>query len=82
MWLVLEGSLNFIEDKKIINVVINDPHNFPETQDDKSSTVDIRCTDQQGAQYIVEMQVIDQKDYLAILIYRKVKVEKGRTDKI
>lgn len=50
---------------KIVDVVINDPANTPDRPSGKYSIVDLRCTDQKGHQYIVEMQVIDQKDYVA-----------------
>jgi predicted transposase/invertase (TIGR01784 family) len=53
-----EGSL-------IVDVVINDPSNIPETPAFKASIVDVRCTDQSGSQYIVEMQVSEQKYYAA-----------------
>jgi predicted transposase/invertase (TIGR01784 family) len=45
-------------------VVINDPNNVPETPLSKASIVDVRCTDQHGHQYIIEMQVIAQKDFI------------------
>jgi predicted transposase/invertase (TIGR01784 family) len=48
---------------EIVDVVMNDPNNFPETTQSKTSIVDVRCTDQQGNQYIVEMQVIPQEYY-------------------
>jgi predicted transposase/invertase (TIGR01784 family) len=44
---------------------MNDPNNFPETAQSKTSIVDVRCTDGQGNQYIVEMQVIPQEYYAA-----------------
>jgi predicted transposase/invertase (TIGR01784 family) len=49
----------------IVDVVINDPSNIPETPAFKASIVDVRCTDQSGSQYIVEMQVSEQKYYAA-----------------
>jgi len=64
---VLISFLNSIlareEGEKIVDVVINDPNNLPETPDSKASAVDVYCTDQQGANYIVEMQVLKQQDY-------------------
>lgn len=59
----LNSILQREEGSKIVDVVINDPHNTPETFDSKASIVDVRCTDQSGFQYIVEMQVSEQKDY-------------------
>lgn len=51
------------EENIIVDVVFNDPHNIPDPIKAKYSIVDILCTDQQGSNYIVEMQVIKQKDY-------------------
>ncbi len=59
----LNSVLGRVEGKKIIDVVINDPSNVPETPLSKTSIVDVRCTDQSSNQYIVEMQVVTQKDY-------------------
>jgi predicted transposase/invertase (TIGR01784 family) len=59
----LNGVLNRAEGEKIVDLVYNDPYNHPETFDAKLSIVDVRCTDQQGKQYLVEMQVDAQKYY-------------------
>ena len=59
----LNSVLNRPENLKIIDVIINDPANTPDRPSSKYSIVDLRCTDQDQNQYIVEMQVIDQKDY-------------------
>ncbi|HEV2601413.1 MAG TPA: Rpn family recombination-promoting nuclease/putative transposase [Candidatus Babeliales bacterium] len=59
----LNSVLGRVEGNKIIDVVINDPNNVAETPASKTSAVGVRCTDQDGNQYIVEMQVVDQKDY-------------------
>jgi len=61
----LNSVLGRAEGEKISEVVINDPTNVPETPLSKTTIVDVRCTDQQGRQYIVEMQVVAQKDYAA-----------------
>jgi len=73
---IVISFLNSILDRKesetIVDVVMNDPHNIPETLATnspeelalKSTVVDVRCTDQAKRRYIVEMQVIRQPDYL------------------
>ena len=61
----LNSVLERFEGSQIVDVVINDPSNVAETPLSKTSIVDVRCTDQQGNQYIIEMQVITQKDYAA-----------------
>jgi predicted transposase/invertase (TIGR01784 family) len=64
---ILISFLNSILGRKdqdaIVDVVFTDPHNIPETYDAKHSIVDVRCIDQKGHNYIVEMQVIKQHDY-------------------
>ena len=61
----LNSVLNREEGKKIVDIQVNDPHNVRETIEAKLSIVDVRCTDQQGSQYIVEMQVNAQLHYAA-----------------
>ncbi|HEV2601210.1 MAG TPA: Rpn family recombination-promoting nuclease/putative transposase [Candidatus Babeliales bacterium] len=59
----LNSVLGRVEGRKIIDVVINDPNNFPDNRQAKTSIVDVRCTDQKGNQYIIEMQIDTQKHY-------------------
>jgi len=59
----LNNTLNRPEGQKITTVTINDPHNQPDVITGKSSIVDVRCTDQKKINYILEMQVINQKDF-------------------
>jgi conserved hypothetical protein (putative transposase or invertase) len=61
----LNSILERSEGYQITNVAINDPHNVAETPQAKTSIVDVRCTDQRNHQFIVEMQVMTQKDYAA-----------------
>ena len=61
----LNSVLEKVEGTKITDVVINDPANLPDALDAKMSIVDVRCTDQSGSQYIVEMQVVSQYEYPA-----------------
>lgn len=65
----LNNLLEREEGHKIIDLVINDPSNVPEILGAKASIVDVRCTDQAGAQYIVEMQVTNQRDYGTRALY-------------
>ncbi|HEV2601551.1 MAG TPA: Rpn family recombination-promoting nuclease/putative transposase [Candidatus Babeliales bacterium] len=59
----LNSVLERTEGNKIIDVTLNDPNNLPEMREAKMSIVDVRCTDQKGHQYIIEMQVDTQKHY-------------------
>ena len=60
----LNSILGRVEGNLITNVIITDPHNHPSNIRDKSSIVDASCVDQEGNKYILEMQVIDNKDYV------------------
>ena len=60
----LNSVLERTEGQRIVKVVITDPYNHPETIHSKSSIVDISCTDQKDAHYIVEMQIINRNDFL------------------
>ncbi len=59
----LNSILQRPEGSKIVDIEINDPTNVPDIRTAKLSIVDVRCTDQSGRLYIVEMQMVDQKDY-------------------
>ncbi len=59
----LNSILEKKEGEKIVDVIINDPNNYPERLELKHSIVDVRCTDQKKNNYIVEMQVAKEHDY-------------------
>ena len=59
----LNSILNRQEGEKIIEVTITDPYNNPDTEWLKLSIVDVRCVDQAGKNYIVEVQARYQKNY-------------------
>ena len=59
----LNNVLGRAEGEKIVDVIFNDPFNLPETVELKRSIVDVRVTDQQGKNYIIEMQVLNQDDF-------------------
>jgi len=48
----------------ITEVNIRDNANIPETNDKKISFVDVNCVDQTGKQYIIEMQVVNEFDFI------------------
>lgn len=49
---------------KINKIIIVDPVNHPEVISSKLSIVDIKCRDEAGQTYIVEMQVVNESGYL------------------
>ncbi|MBY0353399.1 Rpn family recombination-promoting nuclease/putative transposase [Candidatus Babeliales bacterium] len=59
----LNSVLGCKEGEKIVSVVITDPYNTPDTKWLKTSIVDVRCVDQSGRNYIIELQVECQNDY-------------------
>ena len=59
----LNSVLNRKEGEKIINVTMTNPYNDPDVDWLKLSIVDVRCVDQQGKNYIVEVHVEPQNDY-------------------
>ena len=77
--------LNAVLEKKIgeriKTVTITDPANLPETIDKKKSFVDVNCVDQNDKKYIIEMQVINEYDfvervqyYVSLAISRQLKI--------
>ena len=66
---IIISFLNSILDRKngnrIARVVVRDPGNSPKAMFYKETAVDIRCTDQKGRTYIVEMQVVKEIDFAA-----------------
>lgn len=65
---IIISFLNNIMDKKdgsmIETVTIIDPFHLPDSAGKKQSIVDIKCVDQNGHTYIVEMQVVNERDYV------------------
>jgi predicted transposase/invertase (TIGR01784 family) len=59
----LNSILGRSGESAIVDVTMNDTNNIPITNEAKYSIVDVRCTDQAGNRYIVEMQVSTQHDY-------------------
>lgn len=59
----LNSILNKAEGELIVDVTILDPYNNPDTELLKLSIVDVRCLDQRGVQYIVEVQARYQDFY-------------------
>ena len=59
------GLLNsFIDGHHIVDVSFLNTELVPETQESRKSIIDILCTDQDGANFIVEMQKAKQNNFL------------------
>lgn len=59
----LNSILERPQGEQIVDVTITDPYNTPDTEWLKLSIVDVRCVDQMGRNYIIELQVERQDDY-------------------
>ena len=59
----LNAVLKLEGDDIITKVTIIDPNNHPELEKKRRSIVDIRCSDKKKNQYIIEMQVVDKKNF-------------------
>lgn len=47
----------------IIDVTLINPFQAPDSIEQKTAILDLKCTDKDGKEYIVEMQVADKKDF-------------------
>lgn len=65
----LNSILERKDEHKIVDVTFLDPYNNPDTGLDKLSIVDVRCQDQDGKQYIIEVQVATQRDYASRVLH-------------
>lgn len=70
----LNAILERKQGEQIISVQIMDPTNLPEGGQEKISFIDVKCVDEQGNKYIVEMQVNAQKDFFQRALYYSAKV--------
>lgn len=75
---ITTGFLNAILERKkgeqIVSLQIMDPTNLPEDGLDKISFIDVKCVDEAGNKYIIEMQVSAQKDFFQRALYYSSKV--------
>ncbi len=78
----LNSVLERKEGNLITDVTFQDTANLPETMDKKRSFVDINCKDQENNNYIVEMQIAFQKNFLprsqyyaSLVLSRQLKVK-------
>src|SRR3972149_10925019 len=55
--------------RRIVKAIVSDPNNLPLIRGDRHSIVDVRCKDERGRQYIVEVQVEDEKNFSNRCVY-------------
>jgi len=56
----LNSILHLYDDKAIEHITILNPYQVPRIKDSKETILDVRCQDGEGAEYIVEMQVLNK----------------------
>lgn len=59
----LNALLDFEDKAKIVSIEYQTPEMFPETPTRKYSIVDVRCKDDRGRSFIVEMQMVWNSDF-------------------
>jgi predicted transposase/invertase (TIGR01784 family) len=75
------NDLNIFETKRtIVNVEFLSPIQDPEIESKKQSIVDVLCKDQDGIQYIVEMQLADDMNFAKRAQYYASKAYFGQLD--
>jgi len=77
----LNSVLQLPAQQHIQDVVILNSHQVPRLKGAKESILDVRCYDQMGAEYIVEMQVIPQEFFDKRVLYYAAKAYSQQLDK-
>lgn len=77
----LNNILGYEGDQIITDVTLLNPRQAPHIVGAKETILDVRCHDQGGAEYIVEMQVVDQKDFDKRILYYASKAYSQQLDK-
>jgi len=65
----LNAILDFDEKHRITDVTILNPYQLPKFRDGKATIIDVKAKDQQGREFIVEMQVADALGFSKRVLY-------------
>ena len=65
----LNSILELKGDMQIEHLRLADPHQVPKLKDYKETVLDVRCIDQRGREFIVEMQLLDKNDFEQRVLY-------------
>ncbi len=65
----LNSILQVPMDRQITGVTLLNPNQAPQLPGAKESILDVRCHDQSGAEYIVEMQVMPEEFFDKRVLY-------------
>lgn len=74
----LNAVLGFESPWRLAKVEIQDPYLAPKIKGMKDSFVDVRATDEQGKQYIIEMQVLPVASFEQRILYNACKTYAGQ----
>jgi len=74
----LNSILDLSGDKTIIDVQLLNPNQIPHFPEAKDTILDIRCSDQSGAHYIVEIQVLKEPFFDKRVLYYVSKAYAGQ----
>jgi predicted transposase/invertase (TIGR01784 family) len=75
---LLNDLLGLPDDRLIVDVEYLTPEQVPRIAQQKNSIVDVKCRDQRGAYYVVEMQVLNVEAFEKRLIYNWSKGYSGQ----
>ena len=75
---LLNDLLGLPDERKIVDVEYLSPEQVPKIVRHKNSIVDVKCRDQHGAHYVVEMQVLNVEAFEKRLVYNGAKAYVGQ----
>jgi predicted transposase/invertase (TIGR01784 family) len=76
----LNSALDFINEKAIVDVTLNNPYQFPDIKELKETILDIKATDASGNKFIVEMQKKDLSNFAKRSLYYTSKAYVSQID--
>lgn len=78
---LLNALLPLGEDERIVSIEYGPLDVYPESPDGKNSIVDVRCTDSQGRNFIVEMQMFWTESFLKRTLFNASKAYAGQASR-
>jgi len=77
----LNATLDFIDEKEIVEVSLANPYQVPKIPELKETILDIKATNREGEKFIVEMQKKDLGDFTKRSLYYTSKAYVSQLDK-
>ncbi len=66
---LLNDILQFGDSRKIKNIIFKNGELLPDTPEDRKAIIDLMCEDEQGNQFIVELQKVSQEHFQSRALY-------------